>query len=59
MTRPNYCPNCAAKLDHLEMGESFMYLDNDDGGTLYDTFCHVCLWTGDIDPDDEYSLQGT
>lgn len=54
MSRPNYCPNCAAPLppgSHGAQGFSKTEAGESEGG--WDCYCDACKWSGDIMPDDE------
>lgn len=50
MTRPLFCPNCAAPLARTLNGAQAFSKDGDGG---WDCYCQACQWAGDIMPDDE------
>ena len=53
MTRPNFCPNCAAPLAETPHGAQPFTAEGDGG---WDCFCDACKWGGDILPDEEATV---
>lgn len=51
MSRPGFCPNCAAALTGETAAVAILDDSTGDGG--YDCSCASCGWSGDVYPDDE------
>ena len=53
MARPNFCPNCGAKLPDGSDGAQGFTAGVEDGEEIegWECYCPACEWSGDILPD--------
>jgi len=53
--RPKYCPNCGAEL--VDIIDTYEEHDNGTITIVYDVYCVVCGWSGDISPDSVHRIK--